>query len=709
MTTPIRPSTTTGPTFVDAIPGYNPQEIMVSEIPGVQSRKGAPVSLRAAVAAVRRPAQKLAILRKVDPNAQPTGDGNFVYTPPGATESVLFDPKGFKDWGKDIVEGFPLVAEVMGSIGGGALGLAGGVPGAIAGAGLGGAAARDITEQGMMAVTGTEDPRSLGQRVTDVGITAGASALGEGGGRLVGGVVGKAVGNRLAPRAATTAVQESARRLEVPLTAGMATGRRFLQNVEAGMAANPITHGTMLAAAERATSAAKRASDDIVRTMARGSDTSPGSFAGALRAAGRSRIEEFRNIRLGMDNALKTVIPDGTLIPLDNVQSLMNDLQAVAMKSPEALGPEVAQAITGAQRILTDAQELYGGQIPFDILRRFRSTIGEASRQGGFGAERTPSAAQYLERLQSAIGADMRQGANLLDQMAMQKGLQSPGALQALELHDEYVRINRDADALVNLDTMEKLMGVSPSNPSQWAITVTRHPETAKALRDTIPPDQWDTIAGTIVEDLGRAADSAVGQDETWSPQRFLTRWKALRPQGREALFGGTRYANIVGPLNDLANVAEAMQDIGRLSNTSNTARALMANSLISKALIAPIAMAAGVGGATGGLPGASAGGAVGAAIGGAGILSTWAASKLLTNPTAVRAIVAGARSARSTGAAAPGFLTRLVTIGRSDPELQSAINEYIAAIGQAGYPLPDPMSVQQLNTGSPAVQFTPR
>lgn len=662
----------------------------------IDQRTGAPMNLRAAVAAVRRPAQKLEIIRKVDPNAQPYGNGNFVYTPPGASEPILFDPKGIKDIGKDLVEGLPMISEIAGSIGGGIFGgMVGNVPGALGGAGIGGGAARDFTEQAMMAATGQQDPRTLGQRAVDVGITTGASALGEGAGRLVA-PVGRAIASRTAGTPTGIAVRAAAERIQVPLTAGMASGRRFLQNVEASLASNPVTFGIMNKAATDAAEAATRASGRIVQQIARGSDTSPDTFAAALQGAAAGRIQRFQNVRQTMDDAIGSLIPQGTMVPVDNVENTLGALLAYQAKAPSSFAPEVANAVQMATRLLNDAAP-NGGMVPFEVLRNIRKTVGEAAFQGLTPGGKVAGGTEHLRDLYFALGDDIKAAGNLIDGQAMAAGLPSPGARQAIELHDEFVRVNRDPNNPVSIEALQQMLKINPASPSQWAATMSRDPRKAEAFRRAVTPEEWDTIAGTVVEDLGRAAPGVQGvAGETWSPTTFLTNWNRIGARGREAMFGGTRYASSAQSIDDLARVAEAMRESGKLSNTSNTARALLVP-LMAKAVVGTGAI-----GAAGAMGGSRAMGATGAGL----ILSSWAAAKLLTSPRVMQTIRNGVTAGARSG---PSTLARLVTIGRADPALQSAINEYIAAIGQAGYPLPDPATVQQLNTGSPAVQFTPR
>lgn len=660
---------------------------------------GAPMNLRMAVAAVRRPAQKLEIIRKVDPNAQPYGNGNFVYTPPGASQPILFDPKGFRssssaggfsalgELGKDIMEGLPFLSELGGSIAGGTGGfLVGGPVGAVTGAGVGGAAARDLTEQGMMAAAGQQDPRTMGQRFADVAVTGAASGAGEGAGRLVA-PIGRVLGDAAEGTALARTTRAAAERLSVPLTAGMASGRKFFQIVEGALSSNPLTGGMIDRAVRESTDAATGASRRIVQTMANGANTSQPAFVRALNAAGEGRLEYFKIRRQALSDALTNIVGSGPTVPMTNVQRVLNEMRVLQTRAGGALDPQLAGVINEANTILDGAQAM-GGMLPFDVVQKLRTRLGEASSFGGMTSERVPGATQGIRDLWAATGEDLRQGAKLIDSQALAAGLPTPGAEQALEIHDTFVRVNRDADAFVNLDTMEKLMNISPKHPARWAEELTKNPEAARELRRSIPAPEWDTLAGSVFEDMGRATPGA--QDvagEVWSPSQFLSNWDRLGREGREALFGGTRYAGVSRDIQDLATVAQAIKSGSKYVSTSNSVGPLLIPLMLGTA--ASVA----------------AGGPVktGAA---AGLMGAYAAAKILTSPRVMSTIRDGVVGGARRG---PSFLARLVAIGRADQALRGPINEYIAAIGQAGFPLPDPRTVEQLNTGSPAVQFTPR
>lgn len=77
-------------------------------------------------------------------------------------------------------------------------------------------------------------------------------------------------------------------------------------------------------------------------------------------------------------------------------------------------------------------------------------------------------------------------------------------------------------------------------------------------------------FAATLYDDLGRATDgnnNAAGTD--WSFGTFLTNWNSLDPAARRMVFGGR---GVEREIEDIANYASRLREMGRSNNFSNTA-----------------------------------------------------------------------------------------------------------------------------------------
>lgn len=154
-----------------------------------------PFSVRAAVAAAEKPEDKLRTLRQFYPDAMPTPDGDFKFYDPELKKPMTLNDPGLSMG--DIVNALPSIGEGAGAtagfVGGGALGglattptvagiPAGVIGGGMAGAGVGGAAGKELTRQGLEAIgkylTGKEtlDTRTGGDIASSALKTGGINA-----------------------------------------------------------------------------------------------------------------------------------------------------------------------------------------------------------------------------------------------------------------------------------------------------------------------------------------------------------------------------------------------------------------------------------------------------------------------------------------------------------------------------------------------------
>lgn len=684
----MRPSTSTDALQpVAAIPGFESGPVVVQSIPGAKTKYGSPMSLRAAVGAARTPADKLRTIRKFYPDAKPVKNGEFEYTDPQTGDRVLFNPPGL-DRG-DIVQNAPLIGEAVGSglgalAGGALLGQAtlgvSTVPGAIAGAGTGGMLGRELVERSLGAAFGTEDTRSIGAQALGAASSFGASAAGEGVTAAIA-PVGRAVAGRVIP--AMTEAGRSAQRLGIPVGVAVQTGKRFFENVEAVLNSSPFAGGIIKNANIRSTTAAGDVAGRIASQMAGGADVSRGSFTQALKGAAESAIDRYSATREAFDQALARVIPNSTPVDLQAIKLLEQSLPQQLDKLTESGAAALAPAMTVVQNMLADAAA-NGGKLPFESLRRYRTILGEQAFKGANQkGELIPGSQGFLQDTYDALTADLRLAAQEVDNQAIAAGLPSPGALQAVDIHDTYVALNRGggefATRPVTVETFQKIMNATGvDQPLRWAQRLIADPAKARALRSSIAADEWDVIAGSIFKDMGRAAPGAQSlAGDVWSPASFLTNWNRLGDKGRQAIFGGSRYANLQRPINDLARVAEGMKEISKLTNTSQTARAILA----------PLFMM----------------NVKGAVMG----ISHAAAAKLLTSPAVLETIRRGVTNSTRQGVGP--LVARLITLGRTDRALNDAINEYLGAAQEAGLNIPDYGAFDSANAQSPGIQYQPR
>ncbi len=92
--------------------------------------------------------------------------------------------------------------------------------------------------------------------------------------------------------------------------------------------------------------------------------------------------------------------------------------------------------------------------------------------------------------------------------------------------------------------------------------------ERLEKLRRQFEPDEFNVLSGYMLGRMGMPTGSAAGASELgeqaaksgaeamaeagFSPNRFVTNWNNLSKEAKEALFGGTEYADLAPALDDL-------------------------------------------------------------------------------------------------------------------------------------------------------------
>jgi hypothetical protein len=355
---------------------------------------------------------------------------------------------------------------------------------------------------------------------------------------------------------------------------------------------------------------------------------------------------------------------------LSKVQTLVNDMRAQLARAPHSQ-PELERAIREATAMLEDGR-VTGGALPFDVVRKIRTRIGSELDRPDLSGYR-PGEDAHMARLYGALKEDLY-GA------AAQAG---PDAVKKLQLHDRYVRFMRnDADGRVPpLETLQKIIDTG-TDAQAYAYAMQGSKDGAQRLirlRASMKPEDWDVVAATVYDQLGRAlpgrqSATALGEAASdFSVSTFLTNWNRLQQNGSaKAIFSGTRYRDLQQPINDLAKVVSGLKDAEKMANTSGTARS---NAVIT--------LFTALGGSAGAYLGGDATTAGGAGLGAAAALTGggFGAAKLLTNRTFVRWLSTTAKVVMNQPTALRAQIARLYTVAEQEPQLRYEIERYASQL----------------------------
>lgn len=281
---------------------------------------------------------------------------------------------------------------------------------------------------------------------------------------------------------------------------------------------------------------------------------------------------------------------------------------------PRAAGGLMNAAIPQDPLLVQIPQGPARNSLPFQAVKQTRSMVGSEIADSNLLSDIPRS---KWNPLYGALTEDIRAGATNA----------GPAAASAFNRANDYSR--------AGYGRLERLAPVAdrPAPEQSFAAlegTLRQNVSIFNAVKKSLPEGARGQVAGTIVEQLGKATPGQQNASGTaWSPDTFLTNWNRMTPEGRKALLAGFPNADQVArDVSALAKTAEMMRDNSKLwNNPSGTAASVTARGTIGAVGVGGVLAAAGV--APWAVP----------AVGAGGLLSTHTASRALTSPSVVKAL----------------------------------------------------------------------
>lgn len=614
----------------------------------VDAGTGAPANVRIAVGNAVTDRDRLATLRGFYPDAEPIGDGNFIFTDPETGRRRLYNPRGL-DTGDLASVAAPAAAQMLGGAVGGILALpsaaALGPAGPAAGVGLGAAAGQQLLDAYMRNVMGTVDTRSLVERFAGAGADVGLNAIGgplaERAMQAISAAVAPAryAGNAVLEEAGQR-VRDAAARLGIEIPAGVATGSKTVQQIESTLAQSPGGAGATRAAYDESLAAADRIARQAAERIAPGgrAPLTAGATDEAARIGARRGGEDFAR-RAGelREQALDLIGRDRPL-RLTEIAREGATLARDLARAPESLDASYREATDRAIRLLNDLDR-GGGSLPVGTVVDVRRAIGAALDAPQAAGQVAPEGAPALRRIYAALNRE-------LDAAAREAG---PDAADAWRRSNRFVEAYRREGGPGATVEAFGVPGSAESITQAFLAGERRGVRELAQLRGRMRREDWDATVAGVLTRLGRARPGAQNEaGDVFSLETFLTNWNNLGRDGRRVLLGGSRYARSREALDDLATVAGGFRDAGRTRGFSNTGSINAYNALLASL----------VAGAVEPMAGGLAVGTMGAFAGGA---------RLLQSPRVIRALANLGRSAGRSDAIFTRELGRLGTILAAD------------------------------------------
>jgi hypothetical protein len=688
----------------------------------VDTKTGAPASVRAQVAAAQKPEDRLNTLRGFYPDAIPVevfdpeygatkfGRGNFIFTNPETGKRQLFD-EDFRIFGipaptlGDFADIGPEIAETVGAIGGGiagaALGAAAGAPtvfgsipaataGFVVGEGLGSASAREAYISALDFFGEVEDSRTGLERFGDFMTTAAINAA-------AGPIVSKiAQGVKFV---AGAPIRYSQKSLSVPAKEALERmNRAGVSNPTAGqVTANPVANlfESALANAPTSTTTMRTNAQQTLRELEDSALKLAEKYGGvrSTSEAAEKVMEAAQRARATYDNQVNemyTRVQD--LIPPTTTSDGLA-VQRFAAKYIEAAGtatgkPELNPALRQAEMVLKDAKD---GVLTFQRLKDFRTslmrTVRKAESQGALSGpeakvkELIGYVTQDLDNLVMKASAESAMGAT-------RRSIKDHDIIGAYKAANAFVKENmKKGGDIAFVDAVIKNGEAEATGALRYVLQGSKEGgERFERLRRQFDDEEYGVLAGFMLGKMGLPTPSLAGISELgeeaskqgaqaiseagFSPATFIKNWNTLSKEAREAMFKGTEYQNLAPALDDLVfsidRVGKAAAD---MANPSGTARAIAAMGML------------GVFGAEsmfGKMIGAE-----GFEYGFGGLIGPYAAAKLMTNKDFVKWLSSGVEKAAFNPNSFGQHIRRLVQISEVNPDIRDEINAVVQGLTQ--------------------------
>lgn len=287
-----------------------------------------------------------------------------------------------------------------------------------------------------------------------------------------------------------------------------------------------------------------------------------GAGAASPEVAGAAAQEGIRNWVTGTSKARVKQLYDRVDDLVD--PAITTDLNSTRNMAAQIAARREQAAMAGqskAVQLVQDAVTRPGGLNYFGV-KDLRSSIGEMLK-GGILPEGVSGS--ELKQIYGALSDDLRMAVG------------NAGGARAVSAFE---RANKfSAQVSERRETLSKIIGLNGDAPPAAVFdrllkmaqnTSRADTDTLMQARKAIGSENWGDFASGIVGRLGR------GDNNAFSPDRFITAWSKLSPQGKAALFRTTGQGDLAQHLDDIATISSRFKDMNKFKNHSGTARQLI-------------------------------------------------------------------------------------------------------------------------------------
>ena len=440
---------------------------------------------------------------------------------------------------------------------------------------------------------------------------------------------------------------------DTQLTAGQATGSKFLQRVEG--ASSKVWGGAPInRVADNQTENLGGHIDNVVKNLASGGDVSPTGAGSAINAGAAAAKTNMRAAEKAAYDKVDQLVPPQSPVDVSDTLAKLDTLATPTPGAEATTGALISPKIKAMRdNLQADIAKNGGTTVPYSAATDLRTQLGN-SIDWGF-APTNPVENAALKQVHGALKGDIDAGASAI----------SPDAKQAVTDARTLYAQNQDRRDLLNgiIDKAggpEAVYAAATNGTKQGATKI-------GGVMSALDPGQQNLVRATVINRLGKALPGMQNAEgDAFNPSTFLTNWNKLDPSAKDALFGSKGPTNqLRRGLDSFANTASTIRTSTLYKNPSGTASAAGHG----YGLLALL-----------GEGGAALAGHPHALVGTAGaIVGNNVLARALTNPRVVSWL---ASSAKLPTSALPNAINQLAKMGKVDPDARDLA---AALLGQQG------------------------
>lgn len=325
----------------------------------------------------------------------------------------------------------------------------------------------------------------------------------------------------------------------------------------------------------------RKASNKAIEQIGKAADRVQEGYGGGnvanAGAAARQGISDYATktlagrVKTAYDD-VDSLVTQNVTTPLSSTAKIATDISA---RRSNANLPE-----SSAVGVVKKALENKDG-LNYQGIKDLRTTVGEMldtpdlTSNGFSQAELRRIYGGLTDDLKSAVSRAGGENASKAFEAANQLAAKTSREREALNKV-----LGRDASDERLFDRITSMAG---SNARADRVSLAR-------VRNAVSGETWNDLASGVISRLGRDADG------NFSPDRFISGYGKLSPEGKSVLFGGKK--ELASSLDDIATVSRRFKSLNQYANPSGTAQSAVGAGYLSGVFLDPATVVGSVVGA---------------------------------------------------------------------------------------------------------------